>query len=262
MPTTKELSEQLLLLPQLPSVGATWHYDYRDSNSIYIGNLPPQMNEHDILIMFSQWGIPVFVKLMRDKISGKSHRYAFLRYEQWESTVLAVDNANGVELIPKEMIKDGDNWNGGGLKVDHCTYKGYKYDAYVKGGDANRVWDDAVTSLMQQDFVDAEKHRGRAKDKSKDRESTGKGKIMAGETNGQSKKRGRKEGNHRRILDKDISKRIKLDSKKGDVAETEQKANENKDFNTEPSEKQAPADFKVAVTTKENDYTAANEKLN
>ncbi|QPG75422.1 hypothetical protein FOA43_002776 [Brettanomyces nanus] len=94
---------------------ASWHQDYRDSSYIFIGNLPAKMNEMDILIVFSQYGVPTFLKLVRDRETGESSRFAFLKYEDFQSSVLAIDNLNGYEIIP-----------GSKLKVDHVRYRPFK----------------------------------------------------------------------------------------------------------------------------------------
>jgi RNA recognition motif-containing protein len=40
------------------------------------------------------------IHLVRDKGSGKSKGFAFLKYEDQRSTVLAVDNFNGIKVSP------------------------------------------------------------------------------------------------------------------------------------------------------------------
>ncbi|KAG7791562.1 hypothetical protein KL910_001688 [Ogataea haglerorum] len=128
-------------------VKASWHYEYADTSYIFIGNLPPEMNEMDLLIVFSQYGVPTHLKLMRDKSTGQSRRFAFLKYEQFESTILAVDNLNGYSF--------GDEYV---LRVDHVRYKPYQYD---KEFDANREWDEALAKEMEKDF--GEEKEGEAK---------------------------------------------------------------------------------------------------
>ncbi|KAH3665659.1 hypothetical protein OGAPHI_003847 [Ogataea philodendri] len=120
------------------SIQASWHYEYADTSYIFIGNLPPEINEMDLLIVFSQYGVPTHLKLMRDKETGQSRRFAFLKYEQFESTILAVDNLNGYSF--------GDEYT---LRVDHVRYRPYSYD---KDQDANRAWDEALAVEMEKDF--------------------------------------------------------------------------------------------------------------
>ena len=48
--------------------------------------------------MFSQWGEIADVNLARDKDTGKPKGFAFIAYEDQRSTVLAVDNFNGITV--------------------------------------------------------------------------------------------------------------------------------------------------------------------
>lgn len=48
--------------------------------------------------MFSQYGEIVNVNLIRDKKTGKQKGFCFLCYEDQQSTVLAVDNLNGIKV--------------------------------------------------------------------------------------------------------------------------------------------------------------------
>lgn len=93
------------------STEASWHADYRDTAYIYIGGLPFDLTEGDVVTIFSQFGEPVYVNLIRDKESGKSKGFAFLKYEDQRSTDLAVDNLGGATVMGRV------------LKVDHTRYK-------------------------------------------------------------------------------------------------------------------------------------------
>ena len=93
------------------STEASWHADYRDTAYIYIGGLPFDLTEGDVLTIFSQFGEPVYLNLVRDKESGKSKGFAFLKYEDQRSTDLAVDNLGGATVMGRV------------LKVDHTRYK-------------------------------------------------------------------------------------------------------------------------------------------
>ena len=93
------------------STEASWHVDYRDTAYIYIGGFPFDLSEGDILTIFSQYGEPTYINLIRDKESGKSKGFAFLKYEDQRSTDLAVDNLGGASIMGRI------------LKVDHTRYK-------------------------------------------------------------------------------------------------------------------------------------------
>jgi RNA-binding motif protein, X-linked 2 len=64
-----------------------------------------------VITIFSQFGEPTYINLVRDKESGKSRGFAFLKYEDQRSTDLAVDNLGGAVIMGRT------------LKVDHTRYK-------------------------------------------------------------------------------------------------------------------------------------------
>ena len=90
---------------------ASWHTDYRDTAFIYIGGLPFELNEGDIVTIFSQYGVPVWIRLARDRETGKSRGFAWLKYEDQRSCDLAVDNLGGATVMDRV------------LRVDHTRYQ-------------------------------------------------------------------------------------------------------------------------------------------
>lgn len=97
---------------------SSWHNMYKDSAWIFIGGLNYELNEGDIITVFSQYGEIVNVNLVRDKATGKSKGFAFVCYEDQRSTILAVDNLNGITLVGRI------------IRVDHVeSYKVPKMDA-------------------------------------------------------------------------------------------------------------------------------------
>ncbi|XP_076651734.1 RNA-binding motif protein, X-linked 2-like isoform X2 [Halictus rubicundus] len=89
---------------------SSWHDQYRDSAWSFVGGLPYDLTEGDIITIFSQYGEVVNINLIRDKDTGKQKGYGLLCYEDQRSTVLAVDNFNGTkegqyELIMLQIIK-------------------------------------------------------------------------------------------------------------------------------------------------------------
>ena len=64
------------------------------------------------MCVFSQYGEIVHINLIRDHKTGKSKGFGFICYEDQRSTVLAVDNLNGMKLLGRLV------------RVDHVhTYK-------------------------------------------------------------------------------------------------------------------------------------------
>lgn len=90
---------------------ASWHVDYRDTAYVHVGGLPFDLTEGDILTIFSQFGEPTFVKLQRDKTTGKSRGFGWVKYEDQRSCDLAVDNLGGATVLGRV------------LKVDHTRYQ-------------------------------------------------------------------------------------------------------------------------------------------
>ncbi|KZC05877.1 RNA-binding motif protein, X-linked 2 [Dufourea novaeangliae] len=76
----------------------SWHDQYKDSAWIFVGGLPYDLTEGDIVTIFSQYGEVVNINLIRNKDTGKQKGYGFLCYEDQRSTVLAVDNFNGTKV--------------------------------------------------------------------------------------------------------------------------------------------------------------------
>ncbi|KTW27727.1 hypothetical protein T552_02167 [Pneumocystis carinii B80] len=88
------------------SESESWHAQYKDSAYIYIGGLPYELTEGDIICIFSQYGEPLDINLVRDKKTGKSKGFCFLKYEDQRSTVLAVDNMNGTKVLGRILRVD------------------------------------------------------------------------------------------------------------------------------------------------------------
>jgi RNA-binding motif X-linked protein 2 len=112
---------------------ASWHTDYRDTAYVYIGGLPFELSEGDILTIFSQYGNPVHINLVRDKETGKSRGFCFLKYEDQRSCDLAVDNLSGAGVMGRV------------ISVDHTRYK-------KKEGEVEGIMDEEV----EQDDTDKE----------------------------------------------------------------------------------------------------------
>ncbi|CAN8254948.1 unnamed protein product [Cochlearia groenlandica] len=88
---------------------ASWHAKYKNSAYVFVGGLPYDLTEGDLLAVFAQYGEVVDVNLIRDKATGKSKGFAFLAYEDQRSTILAVDNLNGAQVLGRT------------IRVDHCS---------------------------------------------------------------------------------------------------------------------------------------------
>lgn len=104
---------------------ASWHNKYKDSAYIYISGFSKEITEGDLVIVFSQYGEIVDCRIVRDKITGKSKGFGYICYEDQRSTILAVDNLNGIKIggrfilvdhveeyrLPKEYEEDNEESN-------------------------------------------------------------------------------------------------------------------------------------------------------
>lgn len=113
----------------IAGTSASWHTKYSKSAWVYVGNLDHELTEGDIICVMSQYGevrshrVLFFVlqqaafslnlslvvcclggkkvediHLSREEDTGKSRGFAFLKYEDARSCVLAVDNFIGVQV--------------------------------------------------------------------------------------------------------------------------------------------------------------------
>lgn len=98
---------------------SSWHDQYKNSAWIFVGGLPYDLTEGDIICVFSQYGEIVNINLVRDKATGKQKGFCFICYEDQRSTVLAVDNLNGIKVsfdrkkvsFVKSFHSIGNGWN-------------------------------------------------------------------------------------------------------------------------------------------------------
>lgn len=80
--------------------------------------------------VYFRYGEIVNINLVRDSKTGKSKGFAFVCYQDQRSTILAVDNFNGMKLL-KRIIQ-----------VDHCeNYRVPKYKESVPE-EIRTIWEE------------------------------------------------------------------------------------------------------------------------
>ncbi|TMW46993.1 hypothetical protein DOY81_007926 [Sarcophaga bullata] len=84
----------------------SWHDMYQNSAWIFVGGFPYNLSEGDIICVFSQYGEIVNINLIRNKDSGKSKGFCFICYKDQRSTILAVDNLNGIKILGRNIRVD------------------------------------------------------------------------------------------------------------------------------------------------------------
>jgi len=90
----------------LVNTSASWHTKYSKSAWCYAGNLPLELSEGDVLCFMSQFGEIEDIHLVRDADTGKSKGFAFVKYEDARSCILAVDNFCGMKILNRSIRID------------------------------------------------------------------------------------------------------------------------------------------------------------
>ena len=90
----------------IAGTSASWHTQFANSAWCYLGNIDHQLTEGDILCIMSQFGEVEDIHLVRDEETGKSRGFAFLKYEDSRSCILAVDNLCGVLVLGRSLRVD------------------------------------------------------------------------------------------------------------------------------------------------------------
>jgi RNA-binding motif X-linked protein 2 len=109
----------------LTHTSASWHTKYKDSAWVYAGNLPLNLTEGDVLCILSQYGEIEDIHLVRDGDSGKSRGFAFVKYDDARSCVLAVDNLTGSQVLGRT------------LRVDHV--ENYRLPKHTQGKERKKI---------------------------------------------------------------------------------------------------------------------------
>ncbi|EPS37829.1 hypothetical protein H072_8507 [Dactylellina haptotyla CBS 200.50] len=140
---------------------ASWHQDYRHTAYIFIGNLPFELSEGDVIAIFSQYGEPVHLHLARDKDTGKSRGFGWLKYEDQRSTNLAVDNLTGATVMGRK------------IRVDHADYKHKDGDGAEEAFKGLNITKDEKGRAGGSDDEDDRRSKRRRRDESVEDDSRG-----------------------------------------------------------------------------------------
>jgi len=132
-------------------LSASWHAKYLKSAWCYVGNLPLKLTEGDVICIMSQFGEIEDLNLVRDEETGKSKGFAFLKYEDSKSCVLAVDNFTGSKILgrsirvdhveqyrlPKHLLEKEEKGRENQLKSDVHADAGHAYQNQELKGNFN-----------------------------------------------------------------------------------------------------------------------------
>lgn len=103
--------------------------------------------------IFSQYGEIADVNLPRDKETGKTRGFGFLMYEDQRSTVLAVDNLNGAQVLGRTLRVDHTrNYRQQGKRNEQGEYEepeGPTYNARPKPIEGESESDRSRTAMAR-----------------------------------------------------------------------------------------------------------------
>lgn len=126
----------------------SWHDQYRDSAWLFVGGLPYDLTEGDVICIFSQYGEIVHLNLIRDKDTGKSRGFGFICYEDQRSTDLVVDNFNGIKILNRT------------IRVDHVS--NYKVPKSEKDK-VKQIQEQQGLGVADEDELEERQHKAKIK---------------------------------------------------------------------------------------------------
>ena len=108
---------------------------------IYVGNIAHRTTEDQLKAMFDPFGAVTSVKIMKDKITGESRGFGFVRMADAAEAEAAIAGTNGQtcdgrslrvnEARPMERTEGGPrNSFGGGSSSGHGGNSGYRNNRY------------------------------------------------------------------------------------------------------------------------------------
>ncbi len=72
--------------------------------NIYVGNLPYGVSDDSLSTLFGQHGTVSSVKVIIDKITGKSKGFAFVDMPEDDQALAAIENLNGQEFEGRTIV--------------------------------------------------------------------------------------------------------------------------------------------------------------
>lgn len=231
-----ELNDKELRLG-IASTKASWHHQYRDSAWVYIGGLPYELTEGDVICVMSQYGEIVNINLIRDKKTGKSKGFAFLCYQDQRSSVLAVDNLNSAKIKGRQ------------IKVDHVlAYKVPKQDDDI---------DDITKMIREEGVAPKSYHRDAMEDVMEIKEEVDVIELSSDDERKKKKKR-KKDEKKKKIKDKNSKiEKNKHSKKRSQINDSEDEAYKKK---SRPGRDKNPAGIQ-RTNRRSHSQSKENEEL-
>lgn len=105
---------------------------------LYVGGLPYQTNEQDLIDLFSQVGQVTQASVITDRETGRSKGFGFVEMSNDQEAQAAIDQFNGTQLGNRTITvnearerQSGGNRGGGGYqRRDNYSGSNYRSDRY------------------------------------------------------------------------------------------------------------------------------------
>ncbi len=72
--------------------------------NIFVGNLNYRIREEELSEAFENYGTVNSVKIIKDKLTGRSKGFAFVEMDDREDGLKAIESLNGAELGQRSMV--------------------------------------------------------------------------------------------------------------------------------------------------------------
>eukprot|EP00897_Mesotaenium_endlicherianum_P004860 jgi/Mesen1/4401/ME000225S03388 len=92
--------------PHRPGLGHHIRNDPRDADdsNLYVGYLPPSVDEEGLMGLFGQFGQVEDCKVVKDRMTGGSKGFGFVKFAEHASAAKAVDAMNGYRMEGKSLV--------------------------------------------------------------------------------------------------------------------------------------------------------------
>ncbi|KAI8424461.1 LOW QUALITY PROTEIN: hypothetical protein MSG28_002939 [Choristoneura fumiferana] len=124
---------------------SSWHDQYKDSAWVFVGGLPYDLTEGDIICVFSQYGEVVNINLVRDKATGRTVRVDHCeQYRAPNADMSKVDELTAAIRQEGLMMKNQNNNWGNSFRTQE-TVQTSLHDVWV--GDDQNPYTESVDFL-------------------------------------------------------------------------------------------------------------------
>ncbi|CCB88242.1 MAG: RNA-binding protein [Simkania sp.] len=88
---------------------------WRKLMKLFVGNLPKEYTEDDLLQLLTEFGSPKNPKIIKDRDTGQSRGFGFVELESKEEGTAAIEKLNGKEIGGRALtVSEAREQSGGG----------------------------------------------------------------------------------------------------------------------------------------------------